>query len=158
MLDATNPDLSRFLEHGGKLILWHGLYDGLPRAADSIDYFQTMTRITTVQLSARGAGGPATNGARLFLAQGVAHCAGGPGADTFDMVAALDDWREKGRAPERIEASRAKAPGAEPADSNKTLVGTRPLCAFPALPPYRTGTDPSLAGSFDCAPEKWPAE
>ncbi len=42
MLDATNPDLSRFLAHGGKLILWHGLYDGLPRAADSIDYFQTM--------------------------------------------------------------------------------------------------------------------
>ena len=139
MLDATNPDLSRFLMRGGKLILWHGLYDGLPRAADSIDYFQTMARITTVQLRARGVAHPATAGARLFLAQGVAHCAGGPGADTFDMVAAMDDWQEKGRAPERIDA------------------GKRPLCAFPALPRYRPGTDPSQASSFSCAPEEWPA-
>jgi feruloyl esterase len=158
MLDATNPDISRFLQHGGRLILWHGLYDGLPRPSDTIDYFQTMTRVTTVQLAARGATGRATDGARLFLAQGVTHCGGGPGADAFDMVAAIDEWREKGRAPERIEATRAKASGAEPSASNKTLVGTRPLCAFPALPRYRPGTNPSLASSFNCAPEKWPAE
>ncbi|MGH8209491.1 MAG: tannase/feruloyl esterase family alpha/beta hydrolase [Steroidobacteraceae bacterium] len=33
------------------------------------------------------------------------HCRGGPGPDTFDAVASLDDWVEHGVPPERIIAS-----------------------------------------------------
>jgi feruloyl esterase len=155
MLDATNPDISPFLLRGGKLILWHGLYDGLPRAADSIDYYQTMSRVTGVQLKARGSSLAVTDSARLFLAQGVAHCFGGPGADTFDMVSTLDAWREKGQAPERIPARRATA-DAQPHAPIERRVGTRPLCAFPALPRYRAGTDPTLESSFACSAQDWP--
>jgi feruloyl esterase len=145
MLDATNPDISPFLLRGGKLILWHGLYDGLPRAPDTIDYYQTMSRVTGAQLEARRSSLATTDGARLFLVQGVAHCSGGPGADTFDMVSALDDWREKGTPPDRIPAHKV----------NGVAVGARPLCAFPALPRYKPGTDPTVAASFTCAAESW---
>jgi hypothetical protein len=145
MLDATNPDISPFLLRGGKLILWHGLYDGLPRAPDTIDYYQTMSRVTGAQLEARRSSLATTDGARLFLVQGVAHCSGGPGADTFDMVSALDDWREKGATPDRIPAHKV----------NGVAVGARPLCAFPALPRYKPGTDPTVAASFACAAESW---
>jgi len=65
----------------------------------------------------------------------------------------LARMQEKGQAPRRIEASRAAQSG-----SNKTQVGSRPLCAFPALPRYRPGADPSSAAGFTCTQEKWPGE
>ena len=145
MLDAVNPDISRFLLRGGKLILWHGLYDGLPRAPDTIDYYQTMSRVTAAQLESRQSSLAITDAARLFLVQGVGHCSGGPGADTFDMLSALDAWREKGQAPDRIPARQTSG----------VVVGTRPLCAFPALPRYKPGADPTVASSFECAAESW---
>ena len=42
---------------------------------------------------------------RLFMAPGMAHCGGGPGPNTFDMQAALEQWVEKGVAPEQIIAT-----------------------------------------------------
>ncbi|MGA2851668.1 MAG: tannase/feruloyl esterase family alpha/beta hydrolase [Terracidiphilus sp.] len=29
---------------------------------------------------------------RLFMVPGMGHCAGGPGATTFDAIGALDQW------------------------------------------------------------------
>ena len=40
---------------------------------------------------------------RLFLVPGVHHCGGGPGLTEFD---ALENWVEKGQAPEKLIASR----------------------------------------------------
>ena len=37
---------------------------------------------------------------RLFLAPGMGHCRGGPGVDTFDTLAALEQWRERDVAPD----------------------------------------------------------
>ena len=42
---------------------------------------------------------------RLFMAPGMGHCGGGDGPNTFDMVSALEQWVERGRAPDQIIAS-----------------------------------------------------
>jgi feruloyl esterase len=74
---------------------------------------------------------------RLFLAPGVYHCRGGPGANTFDTLAAMGRWIDTGQPPDVIPAS------------NPEKGFTRPLCAWPALPFYREG-DLKDASSFAC--------
>ncbi len=38
--NAGNPDISRFLKRGGKLLLWHGFNDNGPSSLSTIDYYQ----------------------------------------------------------------------------------------------------------------------
>ena len=38
---------------------------------------------------------------KVYIASGVNHCGGGPGADTFDMLTPMMNWVEKGTAPWR---------------------------------------------------------
>ena len=93
--DAT---LAGFHARGGKLLIFHGTADPIFSALESIDYYQRLTRNN---------GGPDATArwARLFLVPGMNHCAGGPATDSFDGLAAIVDWVEKGTAPSRIEAS-----------------------------------------------------
>ena len=67
---------------------------------------------------------------RLFMAPGMAHCGGGEGPNTFDMLTALEERVEDGTAPDRIVASHRT-------DGN--VDRTRPLCPYPQVAVY-TGT------------------
>jgi feruloyl esterase len=141
--DATNADLSAFLQRGGRLLMWHGLYDDLPRAAGSVDYFNAMRAVSRSQLERRGEAPTRVLGqTRLFLAQGVSHCAGGDGADRIDALAEMEGW-QKGRAPDRIVAANAHRTG-------NAAAMTRPWCAYPLAPHYRGTGDAKRAESFDC--------
>ncbi len=62
------------------------------------------------------------------MVPGMGHCGGGNGASTFDMVAALDGWRDGGKAPEQVNASRVR---------DGKVDRTRPLCAWPAVARYK---------------------
>ena len=70
--EAANPDLGPFLKRGGKLLLWHGFDDPGPSPFATIDYY-------TAARKTRGADA----GMELYIAPGVYHCGGGPGADKF---------------------------------------------------------------------------
>ncbi|MDA1372450.1 MAG: tannase/feruloyl esterase family alpha/beta hydrolase [Proteobacteria bacterium] len=121
--DATDPDLSRFLkDHGGKLIVYHGWSDTLIVAEDTVDYFNDMVN-TTFAGSLAAAG----NNARLFLAPGMGHCAGGPGANTWDKLTPLVEWVENGVAPAALTATHS---------SNGRVDNERLLCAFPQQAVY----------------------
>jgi hypothetical protein len=120
--DATDPDLSRFLkDRGGKLIVYHGLIDALIVASDTIDYYQDMVNTTF-----SGSLATANQSSRLFLAPGMAHCAGGSGPDSWDKLAPVVDWVEHGVAPDSITAT----------NSGGEVVNERPLCAYPAKAAY----------------------
>jgi feruloyl esterase len=123
--EASSTDLAKFLGGGGKLLLWHGFDDPGPSPFATIDYYERAVK-------ANGS----TN-LRLLVVPGVSHCMGGPGADTFDPLTAMEQWVEKGTAPETMIAK------------NKTAGFERPVCAWPKLPYYRSG-DPASAGSFAC--------
>lgn len=130
-----NADLSRYFSRGGKLILWHGFNDPGPSALSTIAYLEQVAQAT-------GAGadkaGDTSARARLFLAPGVLHCRGGAGPDRFDMLAAMENWAEKGVAPEQVIATKA--------DSRLS----RPLCPYPQMAKYKGAGDTNEAANFVC--------
>jgi hypothetical protein len=128
--DAVATMLGSFATRGGRMILYHGLSDQAMSTGALVDWYE--------QLTPRSEQGP-QDWARLFLVPGMTHCAGGEATDRFDMLAAIQEWVEKGKAPDRIIATGTAFPGV-----------SRPLCPYPAVARYRGG-DPSDAGSFDCS-------
>ena len=78
---------------------------------------------------------------RLFMAPGMAHCGGGPGPNTFDMQAALEQWVERGVAPDQILATRSV---------NGVVDRLRPLCAYPKIAAYKGTGDTNDAANFEC--------
>ena len=124
-----NPDISRFVKRGGKLLLWHGFNDPGPSPLSTIDYYEAVLKKVP---SARGS-------VRLFLAPGVFHCGGGPGPDRFDTLTAMEYWVERGTPPQSLIATKTNSPL------------SRPLCPYPELPWYKGAGDPNLASSFQCA-------
>ena len=131
--DAT---LAAFHTRGGKLLIVHGTADPIFSALESIDYYQRLTRNN---------GGPEATAAwaRLFLVPGMNHCAGGPATDSFDGLAAIVDWVEKGVAPSRIEASGRPATTYFPGR-------TRPLCPYPSYARYTGRGSLEDGANFAC--------
>jgi feruloyl esterase len=123
-----NPDISRFISRGGKLLLWHGFNDPGPSPLSTIEYFDQVRQKVPA----------AKESVRLFLAPGVLHCGGGPGPDRFDTLTAMERWVEQGTPPASMIATKANSPI------------SRPLCAYPQLPRYTGRGDPNDAASFTC--------
>ena len=155
-LNATDPDLQRFRQRGGKLILYHGWSDAAISPLNTIDYYNSV--IAT--MGAKTAGGFV----RLFLAPGMQHCIGGPGPDSFgqmgapqndpqhDINSALERWVEQGVAPAQIVATKYKT-GSNPASG---VVRTRPLCPYPQVARWKGSGSTDDAANFVCAAEAPP--
>tara|TARA_Y100001968_G_scaffold310774_1_gene332037 strand:+ start:775 stop:2382 length:1608 start_codon:yes stop_codon:yes gene_type:complete len=150
-VNALDADATAFVAQGGKLIMYHGWADMVVSPLDSIIYFD--------RLHAKGAG--KEDYARLYMAPGVSHCAGGDGPDMFgqgaafpvadasrDMLLALDQWVENGVAPESVIAVKY----ATQTDQTKPpeVRMTRPLCPYPQIALYDGKGDPLSAASFSC--------
>ncbi len=132
ILNATNPNLDAFKASNGKLLIWHGWSDPALSALGTIKYVD--------QVTARD---PASRDyLRTFLMPGVLHCAGGPGPDRAGWTKVLEDWVEKGVAPERVIASKN--------EGGKT-VRTRPLCAYPLRAVYSGSGSIDEEKSFTCS-------
>ena len=80
---------------------------------------------------------------RLFMAPGMGHCGGGDGPNEFDVLAVLEQWREKGKTPTEILASQV---------SEGRVVRTRPLCPYPQIAKYKGAGSIDRAENFVCAP------
>jgi feruloyl esterase len=125
--NAPSTDLSAFTAHGGKIIFYHGLADPIFSANDTMRYLDALPNRDAY--------------ARLYLVPGMNHCSGGPAADQFAVLDALDTWVESKTAPGPITASARPGtpwPGR-----------TRPLCPYPQSASY-VGGDPERAESFSC--------
>lgn len=117
--DATSTDLRPFLGSGGKLILWHGGNDAALSHKTTTEYYAGLQATL---------GAPAVQGSvRYYIAPGVNHCSGGPGADTVNLLAALDEWVVDGNAPGTLTATKMAA---------GQVVFSRPLCRYPQYPRY----------------------
>jgi feruloyl esterase len=139
--DAFDPDLSRFRDHGGRLLLYHGWNDPSISPLNTINYYDNVVEFLRKNGHAKDAQLQAEQFVRLFMVPGMLHCGGGPGPNSFDMVGALEQWVEHRQAPERIVASH----------STKGVVDrTRPLCAYPKVAVYQGSGSTDLADSFAC--------
>jgi tannase/feruloyl esterase len=135
LLRSDNYDLRPFFGRGGKLIMWHGWIDPQVTPQNSIIYY-TKVRETV--------GREADNSIALFMLPGVAHCSGGPGPDTFDRMASLEAWVERGQKPTRIIASRIVAGKVE---------RTRPLCPWGQVAKWNGSGSTDDAANFSCVAE-----
>lgn len=137
-------DLSTLKGRGGKVMVYHGVSDGVFSPDDTADWWNT--------LNGQHAG-RAADFARLYLVPGMNHCRGGMATDQFDMLSSLVAWVEEGRSPDRV---RAQARGAgNPGGVNTELPSgwaadrSRPLCPYPQVARYVAG-NPERAESFEC--------
>ena len=134
MLSATNPDLRPFFARGGKLIQYHGWTDQQVMPENSINYSKSVIAAVGKQT--------ADASYRLYMAPGMGHCGGGDGPNTFDMLGAMELWRENGKPPASILASHANAGKVD---------RTRPLCPYPQTAKYNGRGSTDDATNFSCA-------
>jgi feruloyl esterase len=132
-IGAMNPDLSRYIAHGGKLITLQGLADEVISPNQTIGYYETLQERFGADL---------VNGfMRLYMVPGFQH-GGGVFIPSVDLLGALDNWVTHGVAPETLTAT-----DIAPATNGRS----RPLCRYPLFPRYVGKGNADLAGSFSCA-------
>ena len=150
-LNATDPNLKPFRQRGGKLIIYHGWSDAAIQPLNAIDYYNSVEKKM---------GASDTNTfVRLYMAPGMQHCGGGPGPASFgqygfgtqldpqhNMFSALEQWVEKGVAPDRIIATKYNTE----MDPTKGVKMTRPLCPYPQVAKYKGSGDTNDEANFVC--------
>jgi feruloyl esterase len=121
-----DPDLTRFRNRGGRLLLYHGWNDPSISPLNTINYYEKVVGDRQEERRAR-------SGARTRNSRGCSWC---PACCTVvavrdqtasDMLTALEQWVEQKQPPERVEASHA---------TNGAVDRTRPLCVYPKSASY----------------------
>jgi hypothetical protein len=107
--NATDPDLSAFRRHGGKLIMYHGWADPSIPPFGTVDYYAAVQK--------RGGADAYT---RLYMIPAGYHCLFGPEATSTpseigvpEFLQPLMDWVESGTAPGLIGVPTVNATGTE---------------------------------------------
>ncbi len=78
---------------------------------------------------------------RLFLAPGMAHCGGGEGPNSFDALPLIEQWVERGLAPNHMIASHS---------IDGAVDRTRPWCPYPQVARYQGTGSTDDAANFVC--------
>ena len=134
---TDDPDLSRFENDGGKILIWHGLADQLIFPQGTINYYQRVQQ-------AMGGAKQTDSFARLFLAPGAQHCASAAGPAPADPLTAVANWVEHGQAPTSILGTVV-----DPATN--VVILSRPLCMYPLTARYTGHGSADDASNFACA-------
>lgn len=151
VIGTDDPDLSDFRKSGGKMIMYHGLFDSLIFPRGTYDYYNRAAEKTRKSGSSKkGKWSSASAIAELqkfyrhFPYPNVGHCAGGTGPqpNTNDLFDALVNWVENGVAPDHFVASQNLGGGA---------TRTRKICKYPDTLVYDGQGSADDHNSFRCA-------
>lgn len=126
-------NLTSFFGRGGKLLFYHGWSDPWFSPLDTLDYYERMARDSGGLEQVR------TTSSRFFAVPGMGHCRSGATLERFDLLGAIVNWVEQGKAPDLVIASGPGFPGR-----------TRPLCPYPKHAKYKGEGDPESAANFAC--------
>jgi feruloyl esterase len=117
---GEDPDLTSFRDHGGKLLIVHGLADQLVPYQGSVNYLK--------QVQTQMGGAKATSKfLRLFLVPGIDHNIMGAGGKPVAALDALVRWVEAGKAPEQLMTENRAKSG---------TIRTRPVFPYPYVSRY----------------------
>jgi feruloyl esterase len=147
LYNAGNPDLRDFQATGGKFLAFQGWADTSVVPMAYIDYYETLTRTM-------GGTEKTTEFFRLFTIPGMRHCsADGLGAEAINYLEVLENWVERGQAPNVLIGASVDWGGpirrspTYPIDPAQVRF-TRPAYLYPAVPIYKGMGDPNSADSF----------
>jgi hypothetical protein len=132
--DVNSTALRPFARRGGKLILMHGLADGLVSWEATAEYHRRLVAALSAD--------EVRSFVRFFTIPGLGHALASPSAPraatvSWDPLAALEAWVEHDRPPAQLVVSHSD-------------VGMRPVCEYPRWPKYLPPGDPRSAASFEC--------
>ena len=143
LMDSTNPDLSPFLHHGGKLIIRENGGDTAQSPLAGFNYYKSVVRKMGKPTAERFL--------RLYVSPSSAHggaafslTTGEPVPTEHDLLADIDAWVTAGKPPaDELEqvATRATAP--------YDRLAARPMCRYPRYPRY-VGGDRRKSASYRC--------
>jgi feruloyl esterase len=137
--NSDNPDLRKFKERGGRLIMWHGWADTIVPPFKTVDYYKIVEQ-------KMGGKAETLDFLRLFMVPGMDHCGllSGPGINQmgFDPLSALEAWVERGIPPESLLATKKNKKG--------ETIRTRPLCPYPQTTKYKGSGDINDSANFEC--------
>jgi len=125
---------SAYFAKGGKLLIYHGFDDLIISPYSSIWFYEDLAQ-------ENGGYSKLQQSARLFMVPGMQHCVLGAGPNSFDTLSAMEQWVEKGIAPESIPATHL---------ANNVVDRTMPLCKFPEQAHYKGSGDPKIVTSWSC--------
>jgi feruloyl esterase len=166
----NSTDISAFVDHGGKLIFYHGLSDSGPPWPYTAEYFHKVAErqgqrhppVIRVSVGGRDDSNDMLHQAgdfmKLYLVPNMGHCGGNASTDRFDMLTPMVNWIENGIAPDSIVAT-----GVNFSSTLGTLTGlpttrSRPLCPYPQTLRYTgpQGGDISDVANYSCLAESFP--
>lgn len=140
IVDVThNPDLTAYLNRGSKLLLWHGLADKTLPPSVTYRYFNDAREHAMEHGYSASAFDQAVT---LYTAPTIAHCLGGSGPDTGDLLSVLDDWVSKGIQPGPVKVVKKS--------SEAKISRSRLICPMPYEPRYKGQRSINEASSFSC--------
>jgi feruloyl esterase len=134
---AVDKDLTPFKKRGGKLLMYTGWSDPVVPPQDTVAYYDSVVKTMGGLEKTR-------EFYRFFLAPGMGHCSGGPGPNQFDHLTALEQWVEKGVAPEKMIATHSTAGKVD---------RSRPLCVYPQVARWKGTGSTDEAANFACVIE-----
>ena len=134
---AVDRDMSAFKKRGGKLLMYTGWSDPVVPPQDTVAYYDAVVKTMGGLEKTR-------EFFRFFLAPGMGHCGGGPGPNQFDHLTALEQWVEKGAAPDKLVATHS---------TNGKVDRTRPLCLYPQVARWKGTGSSDEAANFSCVAE-----
>lgn len=138
-LETNYPDLTPFLDNGGKIIHYHGESDPQVPTASSVRYYESVRGIMYPDLTYNASVEELNAWYRLFLIPGAGHCSSNPlepGPFPETPLLTLIDWVEQ---------------GVEPVTLNGTITGgpdegdQQQICSWP-LRPFWTNN----GSTFEC--------
>jgi len=133
VVNAMDPDLSKFVGRGGKFLLYEGWSDTSIPPDRAIQYYKDVVAKLGTQ--------KAKDSVRLFMVPGMAHCSAGEAHGTFDSLKVLEQWVENKKPPGEIVVSRI---------NEGKVVRTRRLCQYPLVATYKGTGSTDDAANFVC--------
>jgi pimeloyl-ACP methyl ester carboxylesterase len=112
---GEDPNLTQFKNHGGKLLIVHGLADQLVPYQGSVNYLKQVQ-------NQMGGAKAVSKFLRLFLVPGMDHNIAGEGGKPVGPLDAVVRWVEEGKAPEQLKT--------EKVDNAGIIIQTRPLFSY----------------------------
>lgn len=135
----------RLIKLNRKFLIWHNLSDNVLTPYMSINYYKQLAAL-------HGGYANVQKNVRLFSLPGTPHCgAGGVGPNTFSALTAMENWVEKGIAPDALPATLYPAGGPfNQKDVTQPPQRTMPLCKFPEMARYRGKGDVNDGANWEC--------